>query len=90
VGQFASRPGAQTDCARCHGDGGFKPSRFEHRPPFTAFVLEGRHYQLTCAACHREVTFAGGAHATRFKGLPASCAGCHVDVHRGAFEGFAP
>jgi hypothetical protein len=90
LGQFASSASGQTDCASCHGDGGFKPSRFEHRPPFTAFALEGRHQQIACAGCHREVAFAGGAHATRFKGLPTSCAGCHVDVHHGAFEGFAP
>ena len=87
-GQFAAHPGAVVDCAGCHDARGWKPSAFVHHPPFTNFLLEGRHQQLDCAACHREVLAPGGAHLTRYRGLPTTCAGCHVDVHRGAFEGF--
>ncbi len=90
-GQFTPTAGAAAaDCTRCHGAGGWKPSSFVHQAPFTSFALEGRHQQLACATCHRDVLAPGGAHVTRFKGLPTTCAGCHVDVHRGAFEGFRP
>ena len=85
--QFATAA-SFTDCTRCHDSRGWKPSSFEHHLPFTAFALEGRHQTLACTACHREVATPGGAHVTRYKGLPQACAGCHVDVHRGAFAGF--
>ncbi len=90
AGQFAPAAGVASDCTHCHDVRGWKPSSFAHRPPFTAFVLEGRHQKVTCAACHGEIPAPGGVHITRFKGLPTTCAGCHVDVHRGAFEGFQP
>lgn len=90
AGQFAVGADAGGDCARCHDAKGWKPSSFVHRPPSTSFVLEGRHQQVACAACHRDVLAPRGVHVTRYKGLPTACAGCHVDVHRGAFEGFKP
>ena len=86
AGQFAKA--GVTDCTRCHKDTGFKPSTFEHRAPFTTFALEGKHATLSCASCHREIAAGRDAHVTRYKGVPQACAGCHVDVHRGAFAGF--
>lgn len=88
AGQFAVEGG--TDCGRCHGSEGWKPSRFEHREPFTAFRLEGRHAPLACARCHPEVALAGGATVRRYRPLPTECEGCHADFHRGAFGGYAP
>ena len=90
AGQFAPPGGGAADCLHCHDSGKWKPSSFTHALPFTTFLLEGRHQQLACAACHRDVFAPGGAHVTHFKGVPTSCEGCHVDVHRGAFEGFHP
>jgi hypothetical protein len=63
--------------------------RFEHRPPFTAFLLDGKHEMVACAGCHPEVT-AEGAQVRRYKPLPTSCEGCYADFHRGAFEGLTP
>ncbi|MEN9799383.1 MAG: hypothetical protein RL653_3079 [Pseudomonadota bacterium] len=85
VGQFGDKA-----CETCHAVTGWKPSRFEHRPPFTAYLLEGRHVALSCPACHAEVQVAPGAKAVKYRPLPTACEGCHADHHRGAFEGFVP
>lgn len=90
AGQFAAAGGGPAQCTRCHDVRGWKPASFEHRPPFTAFVLQGRHETAACEACHRDVRAPGGVRVTQFKGLPLTCAGCHVDVHRGAFAEFTP
>jgi hypothetical protein len=90
VGQFASAKGAPTDCTKCHTTAKWAPSSFQHRLPFTAFELQGKHASVACADCHREVAVAPGSRARRYRGVPTSCEGCHVDVHRGAFQGFTP
>jgi hypothetical protein len=88
AGQF-SVSGKGGDCARCHETGGFKPPRFEHRLPFTSYVLEGKHATVACDRCHPIVS-AGTLSARKYAGLPRDCAGCHVDPHQGAFKGFQP
>ena len=80
-----SKAGKQVDCASCHAVDQWKNTRFVHRQPFTSFKLEGKHAQLACTACHREVD-ASGTRVRQYRGLPVTCAGCHVDVHRGAFR----
>lgn len=89
AGQFAGG-GGRTDCARCHDTAVFKETRFVHAPPFTRFVLDGKHEQAACEACHPSVTLAGGAKTRRYVALPTQCEGCHHDYHRGDFKGFAP
>jgi hypothetical protein len=86
--QFADTRTRATDCARCHATSDWKRTAFVHRPPFTAFALEGKHESLECAACHPDVEVGGGARARFYRGVPTTCAACHVDVHRGAFRGF--
>jgi len=88
AGQFAPPRGGPTECARCHSTAGWTPTSFEHRPPFTTFELQGKHASVACAGCHREVPVAAGVRAKRYRGIPSTCEGCHVDVHRGAFRGF--
>jgi hypothetical protein len=86
--QFADVRTRVTDCARCHPTTDWKSTTFVHWPPFTAFVLDGKHEKVDCAACHPDVEVGGGVRARRYRGVPATCAGCHIDVHRGAFRGF--
>lgn len=87
AGQFA-RPRARADCVACHGTGDWKATAFVHKAPFTSFELDGKHARIACAACHRKVE-ARGVQVVQYRGLPVTCAGCHVDVHRGAFKDFA-
>ncbi|MDP2343621.1 MAG: cytochrome c3 family protein [Deltaproteobacteria bacterium] len=84
-----------TDCARCHGNDGFKPSTFDHVDPRrTRFVLEGRHQEVACAKCHVAVQVAGVDRAdqttSRYRPVPMECATCHDDEHQTRFDGFAP
>lgn len=94
AGQFAGQPAAAT-CDRCHTTEDFhKPSLFQHAPPFTDFLLKGKHTQVACEKCHArvEVKAAGGAPVAvqRFLPLPRTCAGCHADPHQGQFRGMEP
>jgi hypothetical protein len=89
AGQLAVK-GKGTDCARCHETAGWKapaPLRFEHRRPFTAFALEGKHRTVACDKCHPAARV-GTVEVRRYKPLPAECQDCHADFHKGAFRGF--
>lgn len=87
VGQFADASKKQTACERCHGTNTFKPAEhFKHEPPFTSFLLDGAHSRAACRSCHPPVSVDTGVTATYYKPLPATCAGCHVDVHKGEFR----
>jgi hypothetical protein len=87
AGQFAPGPRPQ-DCTACHGTAAWKTLSFVHKAPFTAFLLSGKHEAVECGGCHREIKVGNGAPVRQYRGLPTDCAGCHVDVHRGAFKGF--
>ena len=65
-------------CQRCHNPNGWSRWQFDHDQD-TEFVLDGRHKDLECEACHR-------SNVWETQGL-ASCANCHVadDVHEGRF-----
>ena len=87
AGQFA-KGAARADCTACHGTTDWKGTTFVHKPPFTSFELDGKHAQVACSGCHRQVE-AQGTLLTQYLGVPQTCAGCHVDVHRGAFRELA-
>ncbi len=94
AGQFSS-PGAPAKCEQCHGVESWKEKlRFVHGPPFTSFVLDGKHGQAKCEACHKKVAVArsrdNAVTAVQYQGLPLTCEGCHADFHQGAFKGFEP
>lgn len=98
AGAFASReagldPLAAGTCARCHDAGSFaQPHKpFDHAW-WTGFALEQGHDLEDCEACHERAELADelgrrfGRVAELFPGDPASCEGCHADVHAGAFH----
>jgi len=91
AGQFLVKGSAEktTDCARCHATSAWKDLKFKHAPPFTRYVLDGRHEKLECARCHLAVKVAG-ADVRRYRPLPQSCEACHQDFHKGSMRGFAP
>ncbi|HLF89884.1 MAG TPA: hypothetical protein VI451_13120 [Anaerolineales bacterium] len=63
-----------TNCLDCH-DGVDRMHDFDHA---SFFVLEGRHAEIECAACHVDQKFAG---------TPSECAQCHAEpaIHAGLF-----
>jgi hypothetical protein len=89
AGQLARTKGGASDCGKCHDAASWKASRFAHTPPFTRYVLKGKHAPLKCEACHRKAAVAGTT-TVRYRPLPSACEGCHADFHKGAFRGFEP
>lgn len=89
VGQF-SKPAEPVVCERCHDGTSWKKLLFQHAPPFTQFLLDGKHAQAKCEACHRRVTVAQGVAVSQYRPLPNACEGCHADFHQGTFKGFEP
>ncbi len=90
VGQLAQKPGTPTDCEQCHDTKEWKQTKFVHAPPFTEYLLDGKHAQVSCEGCHKKVAVGQGLTAVRYVPLPSTCEGCHSDFHQGAFEGFEP
>ena len=92
AGQFSAKAGRPAvACETCHGEGKWKPaSKFEHKPPFTTFVLDGKHAGARCEACHRALPVGLKVNVTQYRPLPTTCEGCHSDFHKGAFKGFEP
>ena len=87
VGQFAAAKTNATDCTRCHASTKWQEISFLHKPPFTSYELTGKHASVECANCHPEIFVAYRTKTRRYRGVPTSCEGCHVDVHKGAFGG---
>lgn len=65
-----------TACAACHSTSSWSETRFNHEK--TGFPLVGKHASTGCKACH-PVDFQ--------RSVPASCSGCHLDVHGGELGG---
>ncbi|MCB9133971.1 MAG: hypothetical protein H6636_00995 [Anaerolineales bacterium] len=63
-----------TDCLACH-DGVDRMHDFNHA---NFFVLDGKHAEIECAACHANQQFAG---------TPTECVACHEEpsIHAGVF-----
>ncbi|MBN1666134.1 MAG: hypothetical protein JW862_03575, partial [Anaerolineales bacterium] len=61
-------------CLDCH-DGTGRLANFDHA---RVFVLDGRHAELDCQACHGEGVY---------RGTPTACVGCHAEpeIHAGWF-----
>jgi hypothetical protein len=91
AGQFAQGvpAGESPDCGRCHDTRSFKPApTFVHAPPFTDFVLDGKHANVKCEGCHPDVRVGEQLVVRRYVGVPKTCAGCHQDFHHGTFQRF--
>ncbi len=63
-----------TDCARCHGFEDWQIDRFNHKN--TAFKLEGKHAQVECASCHKEVVD-NNLVFVQYKFKSFECIDCH-------------
>ncbi|MDX1435265.1 MAG: hypothetical protein R3335_00545 [Anaerolineales bacterium] len=61
-------------CVACH-DGVDRMAGFNHQD---VFLLDGRHAEIECAACHLDF---------QFSGTPLECSACHAEpaVHAGVF-----
>jgi len=86
AGQFARTGG---DCGGCHGFEEWKKGKFLHEPPFTDYLLTGKHARVSCDKCHPAAKV-GKREIRRYRGVPRDCQACHVDFHKGAFRGYAP
>lgn len=65
-----------TDCSRCHGVEMYKPaSKFDHSK--TKFVLDGKHVNVACNKCHKEVTEQGVTFVW-YKIKSFQCVDCHL------------
>ena len=79
-GQFATRA-LGSDCASCHSETGFKPTRFDRATHAqSAFPLTGKHAEVKCEKCHPPE----GA-STVYKSGKLVCSACHADKHGGQF-----
>jgi hypothetical protein len=79
LGQFGDRA-----CADCHATDDFKRSRFDHTAAaMTSFLLDGKHLQVKCEACHPKIALKPGLLAVWYRGVPRRCDGCHEDIHAG-------
>ena len=64
-----------TRCDRCHVSTSWMPERFDHN--LTAFPLEGRHTEVSCAACH-EIIDENGEKTVLYKLNKLECIDCHL------------
>ena len=71
-GQFAEA--GVTDCNRCHEFADWTASKFDHNT--AAFILEGAHKDVACAACHKEIQN-GPDRFVEYKMKDFECAVCH-------------
>ena len=61
-----------TPCTACHGTGGWRDVRFDHRR--TRFPQRGQHLAAPCTGCHD---------LRDFRTAVRACGTCHQDPHRG-------
>jgi hypothetical protein len=66
------------ECFDCHNTSSWneikQPNTFNHDK--TGFTLLGKHANVACRGCHRDLKFAF---------IGTSCSDCHTDIHRGQF-----
>lgn len=92
-GQLARLPGGNA-CARCHTDAGWQAVGFPAADHATlGWVLDGRHAQVACRACHGltrpglppPANLPHGTASVLFAIRDTACAACHFDPHLGRF-----
>lgn len=65
-----------TNCKRCHNSDSYKPaSKFDHNK--TLFVLDGKHVNVACNKCHKEVSVQGDTYVL-YKIKKFKCEDCHL------------
>jgi hypothetical protein len=60
------------------------PKGFDHGR-WTGFVLDGKHLEAACSACHTPLRKADRFGRTWGRAKSAACADCHADPHAGQF-----
>lgn len=68
-------------CKSCHVTINWESISFDHSK--TGFILEGRHKEKDCKACH--IKTGKGVQTQIFSQLDAKCITCHNDIHFGQF-----
>jgi ubiquitin len=63
-----------TNCTECHGTENWKTSKFDHNK--TAFRLDGKHINVSCAKCHKPQQ-AGSDFFVLYKIKEFKCESCH-------------
>ena len=74
LGQFAGSGGVA--CAPCHSSARWSPSSFDHNRR-TRFPLLGKHGNVKCGACHKDVKTIDGQTTRVFQGMSVQCSVCH-------------
>jgi len=62
------------DCAKCHDNNNWQANRFDHNR--SRFILDGKHDQLSCIACHSPASI-NGIEAIQYKFEDIRCESCH-------------
>ena len=75
------------DCSSCHTFAGWKPIvGFDHAR--TAYPLTGKHQQVDCLKCHRQVVENGSKADNSYLMFSSvkhnQCSDCHSDAHKGS------
>lgn len=63
-----------TDCISCHNFENWKANRFDHNT--TAFILDGKHKEVACIKCHKEISREGKVFI-QYKFENFECVVCH-------------
>jgi len=85
----ATLAGKKVDCAACHDENGYVPSRYtvtQHQE--TDYRLEGKHAAVQCSKCHVKPTTPAAAASLGKAGILmrpnyTTCRDCHDDSHGG-------
>ena len=70
-------------CELCHNVETWHTTSFNHDR--TDFRLVGKHRQVPCLKCHKEVDDGTGVENVWFKPNSTACASCHEDIHYAQF-----
>ncbi|MDP1622011.1 MAG: cytochrome C [Bacteroidales bacterium] len=73
----------QSSCESCHDETRWNSINFDHNK--TNFELTGTHAHKTCRDCHFNKEKEGTTQQ-KFMGTPATCSGCHIDIHLQQFD----
>ena len=84
------RRGKPTDCEGCHTTDSFKAEKPCHQPPFTDYLLDGKHAKVLCEKCHPKVAVAKNVSAVCYQPLPRECEACHLTSTRAPSRTFVP
>jgi len=72
AGQFTNN--GTVDCSRCHENTQWKKILFDHNQ--SRFILDGKHVNLSCNACHKPATI-NGIKTIQYKFEDIRCESCH-------------